>query len=231
MPTATTNLHYWFFTLFEERYESCGPDEDDVKQSMRDVIGVDDEWKSHTHSLLLKEWCEEQLKDTHEVPNYSLLSAIMNTVDWVKVRQELFEWVNTYDEQEREKDEQEAIEAEQKEIEKNLRAIKVAHDEKEEEEEEEEEEETCYSCEETKTDNWYYNLTPVKNAPVCTACRDREETCGCCEIKYPYYQIKHDGGGKYVCITCDNECPCHDSKCGTVCPAITKIIDGLATKA
>ena len=101
----------------------------------------------------------------------------------------------------------------------------------EEEEEEEEEEETCYSCEETKTDIWYYNCTPVKNAPVCTACRDREETCRCCEIKYPYYQIKHDGGGKYLCITCDDECPCHDSKCGTVCPAVSKIVDAMATKA
>lgn len=113
----------------------------------------------------------------------------------------------------------------QKKIEAELRIIKLAHDE------EEKEEETCYSCEETKTDNWYYNLTPKKNAPVCTACRDREETCRCCEIKYPYYQIKHDSGGKYLCITCDNECPCADSKCGTVCPAVSKIVDALATKA
>jgi len=109
--------------------------------------------------------------------------------------------------------------------------LEVLDDDDEEEEEEEEEEEICYSCEETKIDKWYYNLIPKKNTPVCTACRDREETCDCCNMKYPYYQIKHDGGGKYVCITCDNECPCHDCKCGTVCPAITKIIDGLANNS
>lgn len=92
-------------------------------------------------------------------------------------------------------------------------------------------EETCVCCEETKTDEFYYNLTPKKNAPVCTACRDREETCRCCEIKYPYYQIKHDGGGKYLCITCDNECPCADTKCGSICPAVANMLNALASNS
>ena len=202
MPTATTNLHYWFFTVFKERYESCGPDEDDVKQSMRDVVGIEKE-TCYTNTILLKEWCEEQMIDGGRFDKHNcFMTAILNSVDWLKLCLELREWVKDYDEQERKKDE-----------------------------EEEEEEETCYSCEETKTDNWYYNLTPKKNAPVCTDCRNREETCDCCDMKYPYYQIKHDGGGKYVCITCDNECSCHDSKCGTICPAISKIVDALATKA
>lgn len=48
-------------------------------------------------------------------------------------------------------------------------------EEEEEEEKEEEEEETCVSCGETKTDNWYYNTTPIKNAPVCTDCREERE--------------------------------------------------------
>ena len=39
-----------------------------------------------------------------------------------------------------------------------------------EEDEEEEEEETCTVCNETKTDSWAYNTTPVKNAAVCTDC-------------------------------------------------------------
>ena len=37
------------------------------------------------------------------------------------------------------------------------------------------EEETCVKCKETKTEDWYYNTTDVKNAPVCEDCRDKDE--------------------------------------------------------
>lgn len=31
-------------------------------------------------------------------------------------------------------------------------------------------EETCVKCNQTKLGDWYYNTTPVKNAPVCADC-------------------------------------------------------------
>jgi len=128
-----------------------------------------------------------------------------------------------------------------------------------EEDEEEEEEETCASCGETKTDIWYYNTTPVKNAPVCTDCRnerdeletkvrekqkeietalraiklahdDKEQKCDCCEITYPGSRIDYEGG-KYMCKSCQEECPCYDSECGSVCPAVNQIVDALATNS
>ena len=36
-------------------------------------------------------------------------------------------------------------------------------------------EETCVKCKETKTEDWYYNTTDVKNAPVCEDCRDKDD--------------------------------------------------------
>jgi hypothetical protein len=193
MPTATTNLHWWFYTLFAESYESLGEDENNVKKEMRQILGIGE--MIGFFGLRLRKWCDERLRDGDTIVG-SFKEAVMNTVDWVKLRDDLAQWFrDNYDE-------------------------------------EEEEEETCVSCEETKTDEFYYNLTPKKNAPVCTACRDREETCRCCDIKYPYYQIKHDGGGKYLCITCDNEYPDgHDLKTASTCPALLKIIDTLASNS
>lgn len=75
----------------------------------------------------------------------------------------------------------------QKEIEAKLRAIKLAHD-------------------------------------------DKEQKCDCCEITYPGSRIDLEGG-KYMCKTCQDECPCSDPKCGSVCPAVAKMVDALATKA
>ena len=40
---------------------------------------------------------------------------------------------------------------------------------------EQEAEETCVKCKETKTEDWYYNTTDVKNAPVCEDCRDKDD--------------------------------------------------------
>ena len=97
-------------------------------------------------------------------------------------------------------------------------------------EEDREEEETCVSCGETKRDLFYYNITPVKNAPVCTACRYDEETCCCCEIIHPRYMIDLEGG-KYMCKSCQEECPCYDPKCGSVCPAVNQIVDALANNS
>ena len=37
-------------------------------------------------------------------------------------------------------------------------------------------EETCVKCNETKIESWYYNTTPIKNAPVCQDCLDNENT-------------------------------------------------------
>jgi hypothetical protein len=130
MPTATTNLHWWFFTVFEEKYESLGEDEYNVKQEMRDIVGAEEEDKIYTNSILLKEWCEDKLTDYDDVQNQYLLRAIINTVDWVKLCQDLREWVKDYDEQEAEKDrkeeeeEQKKIEAKQKEVEQKLKDLK-----------------------------------------------------------------------------------------------------------
>lgn len=123
MPTATTNLHWWFYTVFEEKYESLGEDEYNVKQEMRDIVGVEEVDKIYTNSILLKEWCEDKLTDYDDVQNQYLLRAIINTVDWVKLCQDLREWVKDYDEQEAEKDTKEE-EAEKKKIEDKLKDLK-----------------------------------------------------------------------------------------------------------
>ena len=54
-----------------------------------------------------------------------------------------------------------------------LRSRRVKEDE--EEEEEEEEEATCVVCNETKTEDWAWNTTAVKNAPVCGDCLETLE--------------------------------------------------------
>ena len=35
--------------------------------------------------------------------------------------------------------------------------------------------ETCVKCDQTKSEVWSYNTTPVKNAPVCSDCLNTEE--------------------------------------------------------
>ena len=54
-------------------------------------------------------------------------------------------------------------------------AVMTKRPEPEPEDDDDEAEETCVSCGETKTDYWYYNTTPIKNAPVCTDCREAED--------------------------------------------------------
>jgi hypothetical protein len=51
--------------------------------------------------------------------------------------------------------------------------VKTKEKEEEEQEEEEEEEATCTDCNETKTEDWSWNTTPVKNAPVCGDCLNK----------------------------------------------------------
>ena len=171
MPTATTNLHYWFYTLFTEMYEVYDhEDEKDTRDNMIDMI-------KNGNSSSLEEWCEEQLVSTEEIKTKSLLNAMLNTVDWVELRLELLGW------------------------------FKDNH----------EFEETCISCEETKRDIFCYTK-PRYKGPVCKTCVERQETCRCCEIVYRYYQLKWEGHGKFICTTCDEECPCDDPKCGAMCP-------------
>ena len=90
MPTATTNLYWWFYTLFSESYEDFSDDEDDTEQKniMADilVIGIGD-------GMTLKDWCREYINDMGELLNAPMfLEAILNTVDWVKLREDLLEW-------------------------------------------------------------------------------------------------------------------------------------------
>ena len=184
MPTATTNLHYWFYTLFTEMYEVYDhEDEKDTRDMMVKIIGI-----TTGSDAKLKEWCEEQLVSTDEVKNESLRHAMLNTVDWMKLRLELLGWFN------------ENYELEEEEIEEEIT------------------ENTCGSCGETKIDTFYDFLLPEKNTLICTDCRTREETCRCCKIKYIYYAILWDSPGKFICRTCDKECPCDDPKCGAMCP-------------
>ena len=80
------------------------------------------------------------------------------------------------------------------------------------------EEETCVKCKETKTEDWYYNTTDVKNAPVCEDCRDKDEAeeaeeeendgfiCeGCKETKEPDgLEVSCDECGKdHGCSECN----------------------------
>lgn len=89
--------------------------------------------------------------------------------------------------EEAEDEEETKVREEQKEIETALRAIKLAHD-------------------------------------------DKEQKCDCCEITYPGSRIDYEGG-KYMCKSCQEECPCYDSECGSVCPAVNQIVDALATNS
>jgi hypothetical protein len=43
-------------------------------------------------------------------------------------------------------------------------------------------------------------------------------------MEYPYYEINHDGNGKYVCDTCDNE----DYM---TCPGVANKVNALATSS
>ena len=67
----------------------------------------------------------------------------------------------------------------------------------------EEEEETCVKCDETKTESWSYNTTPVKNAPVCQECLDIETEvvsgiiCKKCDYELPPMTMKQHLDGDF----------------------------------
>lgn len=53
----------------------------------------------------------------------------------------------------------------------------------EDEDEEDQEEATCVVCSETKTEDWAWNTTPVKNAPVCSDCLELQDQIDVLERK------------------------------------------------
>ena len=83
MPFYTTdNLTSWFFTIAEEYYEFASEEEQDHFF-----------YTTLNNCPNLKDWCADQL----DVANNGLLStlkdAILNSVEWGELYQELFSWL------------------------------------------------------------------------------------------------------------------------------------------
>ena len=93
---ATDNIQCWVWTVYTEKFEMLGEDnEDDAQDEMELLIYPE----SQIH---LKDWIFEILHD--EVSNESLLYAILNTIDLKKLQSALMEWMVNY-KQEREEQE------------------------------------------------------------------------------------------------------------------------------